>query len=111
MELIPIALRGRHLIQETYIYIWNSTYKYKLYSKNQKNIHPTNIVKKYSQQAVSKGNEPEYSERFIIQATHELLDMEVSIYLLVDSSTSGPSLYQDFVRKNRLLVKKKKMPK
>ena len=71
------------------------------------------MVKKRSHQAVSKGCElePEHSERFIIQATLELLDKEVPVRLLVDSGTSGPILHEDFVRKNRLLVKKRKMPK
>ena len=69
------------------------------------------MVKKRSHLAVSKGEEPEYSEQFIIQATLELLDKEVSIRLLVDSGASGPILHEDFIRKNRLLVKKRKMPK
>ena len=71
------------------------------------------MVKKRSHQAVSKGCElePEYSERFIIQATLELLDKEVPIRLLVDSGASGPILHEEFVRKNGLLVKKRKLPK
>ena len=69
------------------------------------------MVKKRSQQAVSKGNEPKHSERFIIQAILELLDKEVPIRLLVDSGASGPILYEDFVRKNGLPVKKRKLPK
>ena len=81
--------------------------------KNKRNIHLTNIVKKRSHQAVSKRYElePEYSERFIIQATFELLDKEVPIQLLVDSSTSGLILHKDFVRRNGLLVKKRNMAK
>ena len=39
------------------------------------------------------------------------MDKEVPIRLLVDSGASRPILYEDFVRKNRLLVKKRKMPK
>ena len=71
------------------------------------------MVKKCSHQAFSKGCElePEHSEWFIIQATLELLDKEVPIHLLVDSSASEPILHEEFVRKNRLLVKKRKMPK
>ena len=71
------------------------------------------MLKKRSYQAVSKGCElePEYSEQFIIQATLELLDKEVPIQLLVDSGASGPILHEDFVRKNGLLVKKRKLPK
>ena len=69
------------------------------------------MVKKRSHQAVSKGEETKHSERFIIQAILELLDKEVPIHLLVDSSTSGPILHEEFVRKNELLVKKRKMPK
>ena len=69
------------------------------------------MVKKYSHQAVSKGEEPEHSERFIIQATLELLDKEVPIRLLVDSGALGPILHEEFVRKNGLLVKKRKLPK
>ena len=78
---------------------------------NTKSYYPINMVKKRSHQAVSKGEEPEHSERFIIQATLELLDKEVPIRLLVDSGTSGPILHEDFVRKNGLLVKKRKLPK
>ena len=66
---------------------------------------------KRSHQAVSKGDEPEHSERFIIQATLELLDKEVPICVLVDSGASGSILHEDFIRKNGLLVKKRKMPK
>ena len=69
------------------------------------------MVKKCSHQAVSKGEEPEHSEWFIVQATLELLDKEVLIRLLVDSGASGPILHEDFMRKNRLLVKKIKLPK
>ena len=71
------------------------------------------MIKKRSHQAVSKGCklEPEHSERFIIQATLELLDKEVLIHLLVDSGTSGPILHEDFVRKNGLLVNKRKLLK
>ena len=71
------------------------------------------MVKKRSHQAVSKRCElePEHSERFIIQATLELLDKEVPIRLLVDSGASGPILHEDFIRKNGLLVKKGKIPK
>ena len=84
----------------------------KLYSKRTKrNIYPINMVKKRSYQAVRKGEEPEHSERFIIQATLELLDKEVPVRLLVDSGASGPILHEDFVRKNGLLVKKRKLPK
>ena len=68
------------------------------------------MVKKCSHQAVSKGNEPEHSEQFIIQATLELLDKEVLIHLLANSSASGSTLHEEFIRKNRLLVKKRKMP-
>ena len=39
------------------------------------------------------------------------MDKEVLIQLLVDSSASEPILHEDFVRKNGLLVKKRKMPK
>ena len=39
------------------------------------------------------------------------MDKEVSIRLLVDSGASRPILHEDFVRKNGLLVKKRKMPK
>ena len=69
------------------------------------------MVKKYSHQTVRKYEKPEHSEQFIIQAILELLDKEVPIHLLVDSGASGPILYKEFVRKNRLLVKKRKMPK
>ena len=71
------------------------------------------MVKKCFHQVVSKGCElePEHSERFIIQATLELLDKEVSIRLLVDGGASGPILHEEFLRKNGLLVKKRKMPK
>ena len=69
------------------------------------------MVKKCSHQLVSKGKDLEHSKQFIVQATLELLDKEVLIHLLVDSSTSGPILHEDFVRKNRLLVKKRKLPK
>ena len=71
------------------------------------------MINKCSHQAVSKGCElePEHSERFIIQATLELLDKEVPIRLLVDSGASGPILHKDFVRKNGLQVKKRKLPK
>ena len=69
------------------------------------------MVKKRSHQVVSKGEEPEHSERFIIQVTLELLDKEVPIRLLVDSGASGPILDEDFVRKNGLLVKERKLPK
>ena len=69
------------------------------------------MVKKRSHQAVSKGEEPEYSKRFIIQVTLELLDKEVLIRLLVDSGASGPILHEDSVRKNGLLVKKRKLAK
>ena len=83
----------------------------KLYSKNKRNIHPTNMVKKRSYQAVSNGEEPKHSEWFIIQATLELLDKKVPIRLLVDSGASGAILHKDFMRKNGLLVNKRKMPK
>ena len=79
--------------------------------RTKRNIYPINMVKKCSHQAVSKGKEPEHSERFIIQAILELLDKEVQIRLLVDSGTSGPILHEDLVRKNGLLVKRRKMPK
>ena len=79
--------------------------------RTKRNIYPINMVKKRSHQAVSKGEEPEHSEQFIIQTTLELLDKEVPILLLVDSGASGPILHEDFVRKNGLLVKKRKMPK
>ena len=69
------------------------------------------MVKKCSHQAVSKGVEPEQSERYIIQATLELLDKKIPIHLLVDSGALGPILHEDFVRKNELLVKNRKMPK
>ena len=69
------------------------------------------MIKKCSHQAVSKGKEPEHSEGFIIQATVELLDKEVPIPLVVDSSASGPILYKDFMMKNGSLVKKRKLPK
>ena len=69
------------------------------------------MIKKCSHQAVSKGEEPEHSERFIIQATLELLDKKVPICLLVDSGASRPILHEDFVRKFRLLIKKTKLPK
>ena len=46
-----------------------------------------------------------------MQVTVELLDKEVPIRLLVDSSTSGPILHKEFVRKNGLLVKKGKILK
>ena len=39
------------------------------------------------------------------------MDKEVPIHLLVDSGASGPILHEDFVRKNGLLVKKRKLPK
>ena len=39
------------------------------------------------------------------------MDKEVPTRLLVDSGASGPILHEDFVRKNRLLVKKRKLPK
>ena len=78
--------------------------------RTKRSLHPTNMVKR-SHQAVSKSDKPEHSERFIVQATLELLDKEVPIRLLVDSGTSVPILHKDFVRKNRLLVKKRKMPK
>ena len=39
------------------------------------------------------------------------MDKEVPIRLLVDSGTSGPILHEDFVRKNGLLAKKRKIPK
>ena len=94
------------------IRIWNPTDEYKVIFKNNKrNIYPTNMVKKGSHQAVSKGKEPEHSERFIIQAILELLDKEVLICLLVDSGASGLILYKDFMSKNGLLVKKRKLPK
>ena len=81
--------------------------------RTKRNIYLINMVKKCSHQAVSKECElePEHSERFIIQATLELLDKEVPIRLLVDSGASGPILHEDFVRKNGLLVKKRKLPK
>ena len=79
--------------------------------RTKRSIHLTNIVKKCSHQAVSKGDEPEHSKRFIIQATFESLDKQVPIRLLVDSGASGPILHKVFVRKNKLLVKKRKMPK
>ena len=75
MGSIPIALGGRHLRQDTYpcityrwkeLLIWNHTHIYKLYSKDQKNIYLTNMVKKRYHQAVSRGEEPEYSEQVII---------------------------------------------
>ena len=69
------------------------------------------MVKKRSHQPVSKGEKPEYSEQFIVQATLELLDKKVLIRLWVDSSTSGPILHEDFVRKNGFLVKKRKLLK
>ena len=69
------------------------------------------MLKQYSHQAVSKGHEPEHSEVFIIQATLDLLDKDVPVHLLVDSGTSGPILYEEFVRKYGLLVKMMKMPK
>ena len=69
------------------------------------------MVKKCSHQAVSKAEEPQHSERFIIQATLKLLNKKIPIQLLVDSGAPGPILHEDFVRKNGLLVKKRKMPK
>ena len=68
MGSIPIALERRHLTQDTYIRIRNPTDKYKIIHQNKRNIHPNNMVKKRSHQAVSKGCElePEHSERFII---------------------------------------------
>ena len=69
------------------------------------------MVKKRSHQAVSKGEEPKHTGQFIIQVTLELLDKELPIRLLVDSGASGPILHEEFVRKNRLLVKKRKMSK
>ena len=39
------------------------------------------------------------------------MDKEVPIHLLVDSSASGPILYKDFMQKNGLLVKKRKLSK
>ena len=78
--------------------------------RTKRSIHPTNMVKKRSHQAVSKGNKPEHSKRFISEATLELLDKEVPIRLLVDSGTLGP-IHEDFIRKNRLLIKKRKIPK
>ena len=78
--------------------------------RTKRSIYLTNMIK-HSHQVVSKGDEPEHSERFIIQAILKLLDKEVPICLLVDSSTSGPIQYEDFIRKNGLLIKKRKMPK
>ena len=69
------------------------------------------MVKKTSHQAVSRGDEPEHSKRFIIQATLELLDKKVPIRLLVVTGASGPILHEDLIRKNGLLVKKRKIPK
>ena len=69
------------------------------------------MVKKCSHQAVSKGKKPIHSEQFIIQITLELLDKEVLIHLLVASGASRPILHEEFVRKNELLVNKRKMPK
>ena len=122
MGSIPIALGRRHLTQDTYpriIYRRKESFAYGILPTNtsyilrtKRNIYPINMVKKHSHQAVSKGCElePEHSEQFIIQATLELLDKEVPIRLLADSGTLGPILYKDFVRKNGLLVKKRKMP-
>ena len=39
------------------------------------------------------------------------MDKKVPIRLLVDSSASRPILHEEFVRKNGLLVKKRKLPK
>ena len=39
------------------------------------------------------------------------MNKEVPIRLLVDRGASGPILHEDFIRKNGLLVKKRKMPK
>ena len=123
MGLTPIALGRTHLMQDMYlriIYRRKESFVYgilqintKLYFKNQKNIHLTNMVKKHCHHAISKGCElePKHSEQFIIQATLVLLDKEVPIRLLVDSGALGPILHEDFVRKNGLLVKKRKMPK
>ena len=71
------------------------------------------MVKKCSHYAISKRCElePKHSERFIIQAILELLDKEVPIQLLVDSGASEPILHEDFIGKNGLLLKKRKMPK
>ena len=102
-----ILKKKNHSHTESYRQIQSYT------QKNKRNIHLKNMVKKRSHHAVSKGCElePEHSERFIIQATLELLDKEVPIRLLVDSGASGPILHKDFVRKNGLLVKKRKLPK
>ena len=122
MGSIRIALGRRHLTQDTYpriIYRRKESFAYEILLMNtsyilrtKRNIYPINMVKKRSHQAVSKGCElePEHSERFIIQATLELLDKEVPIRLLVDSGASGPILHEDFVRKNGLLVKKENSP-
>ena len=107
-------LPSHNISRERIIRIRDPTDEYKVILKRTKgNIYPNNMVKKCSYQAVSKGCElePEYSKRFIIQATLEILDKEVPIRLLVDSGASGPILHEDFVRKNRLLVKKRKLPK
>ena len=101
--LIPIALGRRHFTHR-YVLLHNI-------SKKIKNIHLINIVKKRFHQAVSKSDEPEHSEQFIIQVIHKLLDKEVPIHLLLDSGASGPILHEDFIRKNQLLVKKRKIPK
>lgn len=68
------------------------------------------MVNKYFQQAVSKNNKLEYSEWFIIQAILQLLDKKVAIHLLVDNGSSEPILYEDYVRKQGLLVKKRHIP-
>ena len=39
------------------------------------------------------------------------MDKEVPIRLLMDCGASGPILHEEFVRKNGLLVKKRKMRK
>ena len=39
------------------------------------------------------------------------MDKDIPIHLLVDSGILGPILYKEFVKKNRLLVKKRKMCK
>ena len=117
MGSIPIALGRRHLTQDTYSRIIYQTKEsidtdpYPHTLRTTRNNYPINMVKKHSHPAVSKGEGPEHSERFIIQATLELLDKEVPIRLLVDSGASGPILYKGFVRKNGLLVKKRKLPK
>ena len=114
MGSIPIALGRRHLTQDTYpsiIYRREESFanrilqtNTKLYSKNKKETYiQNNMVKKRSHQAVSKGCElePEHSERFIIQATLELLDKEVPIQLLVDSGACNGDVSCDEVRSRK----------